>query len=156
VELAESSLSNILSPTHSLHTNNMKQVMNALDNVDARRHVNRLCLAAGKVLVEAGTTGFDGQSFVIAKGQTACYECQPKPTQKVRHHTNRTPPRYTAPPRRSPPLPRRAHLCCLLAYARLRFFSFMKGSGLTVFVSFHILSVFAALAGGGGAQHALV
>jgi ubiquitin-like 1-activating enzyme E1 B len=57
--------------------------MNALDNVDARRHVNRLCLAAGKVLVEAGTTGFDGQTFVIAKGQTACYECQPKPTQKV-------------------------------------------------------------------------
>jgi ubiquitin-like 1-activating enzyme E1 B len=58
-------------------------VLNALDNVDARRHVNRLCLATNKTLIEAGTTGFDGQSFVIAKGQTACYECQPKPTQKV-------------------------------------------------------------------------
>lgn len=43
--------------------------MNALDNVDARRHVNRLCLAAGKTLIEAGTTGFDGQTFVISKVQ---------------------------------------------------------------------------------------
>jgi ubiquitin-like 1-activating enzyme E1 B len=58
-------------------------VLNALDNIDARRHVNRLCLATSKTLIEAGTTGFDGQSFVIAKGQTACYECEPKPTQKV-------------------------------------------------------------------------
>lgn len=32
-------------------------VLNALDNVTARRRVNRLCLAAGVPLVEAGTTG---------------------------------------------------------------------------------------------------
>jgi ubiquitin-like 1-activating enzyme E1 B len=36
-------------------------VMNALDNVDARRHVNRLCLAAKKPLIESGTTGLLGQ-----------------------------------------------------------------------------------------------
>ena len=58
-------------------------VMNALDNVDARRHVNRLCLATNKALVEAGTTGFLGQVFVIKKGETQCYECEPKPTPKV-------------------------------------------------------------------------
>ena len=58
-------------------------VLNALDNVDARRHVNRLCLASEVPLVEAGTTGYLGQTTVIAKGQTECYECQPKPTQKV-------------------------------------------------------------------------
>ena len=60
-----------------------KVVLNALDNVDARRHVNRLCLAADVPLVEAGTTGYLGQTTVICKQVTECYECQPKPTQKV-------------------------------------------------------------------------
>lgn len=58
-------------------------VLNALDNVDARRHVNRLCLAANVPLIDAGTTGYLGQVMPIFKGKTACYECKPKPTQKV-------------------------------------------------------------------------
>ena len=58
-------------------------VMNALDNVDARRHVNRLCLAAGVPLMESGTTGYLGQIMPIIKGKTECYECQPKPSQKT-------------------------------------------------------------------------
>lgn len=58
-------------------------VLNALDNVDARRHMNRLCLAAGVPLLDSGTTGFLGQVMPIMKGETACYECEPKPTQKV-------------------------------------------------------------------------
>lgn len=36
-------------------------VLNALDNVDARRHVNRLCLAADVLLIDSGTTGYVGQ-----------------------------------------------------------------------------------------------
>ena len=36
-------------------------VLNGLDNLDARRHVNRICLAADVPLVESGTTGFLGQ-----------------------------------------------------------------------------------------------
>eukprot|EP00927_Polykrikos_kofoidii_P082288 TRINITY_DN8141_c0_g5_i1.p1 TRINITY_DN8141_c0_g5~~TRINITY_DN8141_c0_g5_i1.p1 ORF type:complete len:598 (+),score=127.14 TRINITY_DN8141_c0_g5_i1:76-1869(+) len=58
-------------------------VINALDNLEARRHVNRLCLAAEKPLLEAGSTGHLGQVTVIRKGQTECFECQVKPTQKV-------------------------------------------------------------------------
>lgn len=42
-------------------------VFNALDNLDARRHVNRMCLAAKTPLIESGTTGFDGQVQVIKK-----------------------------------------------------------------------------------------
>ncbi|KAI9997203.1 hypothetical protein PInf_000639 [Phytophthora infestans] len=57
-------------------------VLNALDNVDARKHVNRLCLATNTPLIESGTTGYLGQVFVIKKGETACYECTPKVTQK--------------------------------------------------------------------------
>lgn len=58
-------------------------VVNALDNLEARRHVNRLCLAAEKPLLEAGSTGHLGQVTVIKKGETECFECQAKPTQKV-------------------------------------------------------------------------
>ena len=69
------------------NVNYMKQfslVLNALDNVSARRRVNRLCLAASIPLIEAGTTGYLGQVTVIDKSaNTECYECQPKPTQKV-------------------------------------------------------------------------
>ncbi|XP_019449403.1 PREDICTED: SUMO-activating enzyme subunit 2-like isoform X2 [Lupinus angustifolius] len=58
-------------------------VLNGLDNLDARRHVNRLCLAADVPLVESGTTGFLGQVTVHVKGKTECYECQPKPAPKT-------------------------------------------------------------------------
>ena len=57
-------------------------VLNALDNVSARRHVNRLCLAAGVPLIEAGSTGYIGQVYTIRKNDTECYDCRPKPTQK--------------------------------------------------------------------------
>lgn len=40
-------------------------VLNGLDNLDARRHVNRLCLAADVPLVESGTTGFLGQVILL-------------------------------------------------------------------------------------------
>lgn len=58
-------------------------VLNGLDNLDARRHVNRLCLAADVPLVESGTTGFLGQVTIHIKGRTECYECQPKPAPKT-------------------------------------------------------------------------
>ena len=35
--------------------------MNGLDNLEARRHVNRLCLAAETTLIESGTAGYLGQ-----------------------------------------------------------------------------------------------
>ncbi|KEZ46093.1 hypothetical protein SAPIO_CDS0942 [Scedosporium apiospermum] len=57
-------------------------VFNALDNLDARRHVNKMCLAADVPLIESGTTGFNGQVQVIKKGVTACYDCSPKDTPK--------------------------------------------------------------------------
>ncbi|MCJ1433454.1 E1 ubiquitin-activating protein uba2 [Xylographa pallens] len=42
-------------------------VFNALDNLEARRHVNKMCLAADVPLVESGTTGFNGQVQIIKK-----------------------------------------------------------------------------------------
>jgi ubiquitin-like 1-activating enzyme E1 B len=57
-------------------------VFNALDNLEARRHVNKMCLAADVPLIESGTTGFNGQVQLIKKGKTACYDCQPKQTPK--------------------------------------------------------------------------
>ncbi|KAI9300646.1 hypothetical protein BJ944DRAFT_272708 [Cunninghamella echinulata] len=55
-------------------------VLNALDNLDARKHVNAMCLAANIPLIESGTTGYLGQSYVIKKGITECFDCHPKPT----------------------------------------------------------------------------
>jgi ubiquitin-like 1-activating enzyme E1 B len=58
-------------------------VLNGLDNLEARKHVNRLCLAAETPLVESGTTGYLGQVTVHeGKGVNACFECSPKPTPK--------------------------------------------------------------------------
>ncbi|WVR08953.1 hypothetical protein IAU60_006012 [Kwoniella sp. DSM 27419] len=57
-------------------------VMNALDNMDARRHVNRLCQAAGVPLIESGTAGYLGQVTPMAKDHTECFDCVPKPTPK--------------------------------------------------------------------------
>lgn len=57
-------------------------VFNALDNLVARRHVNKMCLAANVPLIESGTTGFNGQVQAIQKGVTECYDCNPKPVQR--------------------------------------------------------------------------
>jgi len=57
-------------------------VLNALDNLDARRHVNKMCLAADIPLVESGTAGYLGQVQPIVKGYTECFDCLPKPTPK--------------------------------------------------------------------------
>lgn len=42
-------------------------IMNGLDNLDARRHVNRLALAANVPLIESGTQGYKGQVCIIYK-----------------------------------------------------------------------------------------
>uniref|UniRef100_A0A8D8VI89 SUMO-activating enzyme subunit n=1 Tax=Cacopsylla melanoneura TaxID=428564 RepID=A0A8D8VI89_9HEMI len=57
-------------------------VMNALDNRAARNHVNRMCLASEVPLIESGTAGYEGQVELIKKGETKCYECDPKPAAK--------------------------------------------------------------------------
>ncbi|KAG5439278.1 hypothetical protein PCANB_001577 [Pneumocystis canis] len=49
-------------------------VFNALDNLDTRRHVNKMCLTADVPLIESGTAGFRGQ----VQGKTECYDCNPK------------------------------------------------------------------------------
>ena len=50
-------------------------VLNALDNVKARNHVNRLCIAADIPLIESGTAGYAGECTLIKKGYSPCYEC---------------------------------------------------------------------------------
>src|SRR3989338_8203368 len=53
-------------------------VINGLDNVSARKHVNRVCIDAGTPLVESGTMGYLGQAQPIVRGRYACYDCHPK------------------------------------------------------------------------------
>ncbi|XP_055335266.1 SUMO-activating enzyme subunit 2-like [Paramacrobiotus metropolitanus] len=58
-------------------------VMNALDNVTARSHVNRMCLAANVPLIESGSSGYLGNCRVIIKGKTECFDCVPPVPQKT-------------------------------------------------------------------------
>ncbi|EPQ51473.1 hypothetical protein GLOTRDRAFT_81057 [Gloeophyllum trabeum ATCC 11539] len=58
-------------------------VLNALDNLDARRHVNKMCMATGVPLVESGTAGYLGQVQPLLKDRTECFDCIPKPTPKT-------------------------------------------------------------------------
>lgn len=58
-------------------------VYNALDNLEARRHVNKMCLVAGVPMIESGTAGFEGQVQPILPGKTECYDCTPKPVAKT-------------------------------------------------------------------------
>ncbi|KAI8895316.1 hypothetical protein BC833DRAFT_529591 [Globomyces pollinis-pini] len=57
-------------------------VLNALDNIAARRYVNKMCLAANKPLVESGTAGYLGQVSIHKKNTTACYDCDPKQSER--------------------------------------------------------------------------
>ena len=50
-------------------------VINALDNEEARKHVNQMCFNLGKPLVDAGTNGYDMTCISIMKGVTPCYQC---------------------------------------------------------------------------------
>lgn len=58
-------------------------VLNALDNLDARRYVNNMCLTVNVPLVESGTAGYFGQTSVIIPRQTECFDCQPKEAPKT-------------------------------------------------------------------------
>ena len=62
---------------------NFDLVLNALDNLSARRHVNRICMSANIKLVESGSAGYLGQSYPIVKGCTECFDCRPKPKRKT-------------------------------------------------------------------------
>ncbi|KAA1068087.1 E1 ubiquitin-activating protein uba2 [Puccinia graminis f. sp. tritici] len=58
-------------------------VLNALDNLSARRHVNKMCVMTKVPLIESGTAGYSGQVQPIRSGQMECYDCQPKPLPKT-------------------------------------------------------------------------
>ena len=49
-----------------------------MDNLDARNHVNRVCIKMGKPLIDGGSTGFIGTVVSIVKDKTPCYECNAK------------------------------------------------------------------------------
>ncbi|KNE93250.1 hypothetical protein PSTG_13363 [Puccinia striiformis f. sp. tritici PST-78] len=80
---------------HALHANVMDPqfdqayfksfdlVLNALDNLAARRHVNKMCVMTKVPLIESGTAGYNGQVQPIRSGKMECYDCQPKPLPKT-------------------------------------------------------------------------
>lgn len=78
----EGIMANIKSPRFSVDFfKTFHVVCNALDNLDARRHVNRMCLAADVPLIDSGSTGYTGQVDVLGRG-FECYDCIKRPEPK--------------------------------------------------------------------------
>ncbi|SJM84366.1 probable Ubiquitin-activating enzyme E1-like [Zygosaccharomyces bailii] len=57
--------------------------LNGLDNLAARRYVNKISQFLKKPLVESGTSGFDGHIQPIIPGETECFDCTKKETPKT-------------------------------------------------------------------------
>src|SRR5579862_4567282 len=53
----------------------MNVVVGAVDNLDARIFVNRVCWALGIPYVDGGTLGLSGQVRVVRPPEGSCYEC---------------------------------------------------------------------------------
>ncbi|ODQ48759.1 hypothetical protein PICMEDRAFT_14287 [Pichia membranifaciens NRRL Y-2026] len=58
-------------------------IYNALDNLEARFYVNRICLYLSIPLYESGTTGLKGQVQPIYPYISECFHCVPKETPKT-------------------------------------------------------------------------
>lgn len=58
-------------------------VLNALDNIDARTHVNRMCNILNIPLVNSGSEGYLGNVQTSLKNLTPCYNCFVKNETKV-------------------------------------------------------------------------
>ncbi|GAV26988.1 hypothetical protein PMKS-000449 [Pichia membranifaciens] len=58
-------------------------IYNALDNLEARFYVNRICLYLNIPLYESGTTGLKGQVQPIYPSLSECFHCVPKETPKT-------------------------------------------------------------------------
>ncbi|GAV53979.1 hypothetical protein ZYGR_0AK04810 [Zygosaccharomyces rouxii] len=57
--------------------------LNGLDNLAARRYVNKISQFLKKPLIESGTSGFDGYIQPILPGTTECFDCTKKETPKT-------------------------------------------------------------------------
>lgn len=58
-------------------------IFNALDNLGARRYVNKMSQFLSTPLLESGTAGFDGYIQPIIPGRTECFDCTKKETPKT-------------------------------------------------------------------------
>jgi ubiquitin-like 1-activating enzyme E1 B len=59
-----------------------KVVYSALDNLEARRHLNKMCLAVGVPIVESGSASYLGQVSATLNGTekaTECFDCNEHP-----------------------------------------------------------------------------
>jgi len=58
-------------------------VLNALDNIEARSYINRICFRKNLPLINSGTEGFLGSVFCFKGKQTACFDCSVKVKKKA-------------------------------------------------------------------------
>ena len=54
-------------------------ILNGLDNLEARRYVNRMSVMFGVPMIESGTAGMLGQSRMIIPDVSECFDCRAHP-----------------------------------------------------------------------------
>ncbi|KAJ3213951.1 E1 ubiquitin-activating protein uba2 [Dinochytrium kinnereticum] len=74
---------NIISHHSSIFEEQFDVVWFQSFDLEARRHVNLMCMAANVPLVESGTAGYFGQVSAHKRDLTHCFDCEPKPTPKT-------------------------------------------------------------------------
>jgi ubiquitin-like 1-activating enzyme E1 B len=57
-------------------------ILNALDNIDARTYINKICVDYNIPLVNSGTEGYVGVVSCHVKGISSCYNCIPRSNNK--------------------------------------------------------------------------
>lgn len=50
-------------------------MISALDSIKAREYLAKSCTEYGKVMIDAGTAGFYGQSYASVRFVTSCHNC---------------------------------------------------------------------------------
>lgn len=58
-------------------------ILNALDNIEARTYINKICFIFNIPLINSGTEGSFGNVNCHIKGKTSCYSCAPKIRKKL-------------------------------------------------------------------------
>ncbi|EIJ88281.1 ubiquitin-like 1-activating enzyme E1 B [Nematocida parisii] len=55
---------------------NFQLIISCVDNIPTRKHISMMGILSNTVIIESGSSGYDGEVYVIHNKHTECYECR--------------------------------------------------------------------------------
>ncbi|KAI5165262.1 ubiquitin-like 1-activating enzyme E1 B [Nematocida sp. AWRm78] len=55
---------------------NFQLIISCVDNISTRKHISMMGILSNTVIIESGSSGYDGEVYVIHNKHTECYECR--------------------------------------------------------------------------------